>query len=137
MAQLTFYYLQKLVLGNKFSSLGSHVDFPGYISIAVKYRFIRNLEVVIRDREKSSSDQGKSLQMEGWEDHFEVKLRSETWQLHFQNIFQFENLKDLFIYRCIKYSCFTFLFHIFFITVQFYIFSNQTKIVNESITKKC
>ena len=88
MAQLTFYYLQKLVLGNKFSSLGSHVDFPGYISIALKYRFIRNLEVVIRDREKSSSDQGKSLQMEGWEDHFEVKLRSETWQLHFQNIFQ-------------------------------------------------
>ena len=58
-------------------------------------------------------------------------IKGLSWSFHF------ENLKDLFIYRCIKYSCFTFLFHIFFITVQFYIFSNQTKIVNESITKKC
>ena len=39
----------------------------------------------------------------GGEDHFEVKLRSEAFQLKF----------------------------------QFYIFSNKTKIVNESISKKC
>ena len=76
-----------------FRSLGNYVDFPEYISMAVIYRFILNLEVVIRDREMSSSDQGKSLQGGGgggggWEDHFEVRLRSETCQLKFQNILQ-------------------------------------------------
>ena len=92
-----------------FSSLGNYVDFPEYSSMAVIYRFILNLEVVIRDREMwemSSSDQCKSLQGGeggGGEDHFEVKLRSEAFQLKF----------------------------------QFYIFSNKTKIVNESISKKC
>ena len=90
-----------------FSSLGNYVDFPEYSSMAVIYRFILNLDVVIRDREMSSSDQCKSLQGGegggGGEDHFEVKLRSEAFQLKF----------------------------------QFYIFSNKTKIVNESISKKC
>ena len=56
-----------------FSSLGCHVDFPEYILIAVFYRFIRNLEVAIKDREKYSSNLGKSLRGEGWENHFEVK----------------------------------------------------------------
>ena len=69
-----------------FSSLGNHVDFPGYILMTAFYRFIRNLEVAIRDREKYSSDLGKRLQVEGWEDHFEVKLKPETCQLDLQNI---------------------------------------------------
>ena len=48
-----------------FSSLGSYVDFLGYISMAVIYRFILNLEVVIKDREMSSSDQGKRQKFAG------------------------------------------------------------------------
>ena len=66
--------------------------------------------------------------------HFEVNLRSEACYIDFQNIFQkglwwnlyFQNNKDAFIYRCIKNSCFTFSKK----------FSNQTKLVNESISKK-
>ena len=69
-----------------FSSLGSHLDFPEYILMAVFYRFIRNLEVAIKDREKYSSNLGKRLLGKGWEDHFEVKLRSEACHLDFQNI---------------------------------------------------
>ena len=138
-----------------FRSLGNYVDFPEYISMAVIYRFILNLEVVIRDREMSSSDQGKSLQGGGgggggrggsfWS---KIKIRDMSakiseytseqavlkdlsWSLYF------ENCKVLFIYRCIKSPCLTFSFYIFLITVQFYIFSNKTKILNESISKKC
>ena len=70
------------------SSLGSHVDFPEYILMAVFYRFNRNLEIAIRDWEKYFSDLGKILQGEGWEDHFELKLRSEACHVDFQNIFQ-------------------------------------------------
>ena len=46
--------------------------------MAVSYRFIRNLEVAIKDWEKCSSNLGKSLRGEGWEDYFELKLRSEV-----------------------------------------------------------
>ena len=79
MPQLSFCHLQKLFLGtySVFSSLGSHVDFPEYILMAVFYKFIRNLELPIKDREKYSSNLGKDLRGEGWEDHFEVNLRSE------------------------------------------------------------
>ena len=58
------------------SSLGSHVDVPEYILMAVFYRFIHNLHTVIRDRKK---------------DHSEVKLRSDRQNydhLDFENIFQ-------------------------------------------------
>ena len=48
-----------------FSSLDSYVDFLGHISMAVIYRFILNLEVVIKDREMSSSDQGKRQKFAG------------------------------------------------------------------------
>ena len=72
--------------------------------MAVFYRFIRNLEVAIKDREKYSSNLGKRLLGKGWEDHFEVKLRSEACHLDFQKIIPeqavlkgllyFENCKD-------------------------------------------
>ena len=42
-----------------FSSLGSHLDFPEYFLMAASYRFIRNLEVAIKGREKYSSNLGK------------------------------------------------------------------------------
>ena len=71
MAELTFYHWQ---------------DFPEYILIAVFYIFIRNLEVLIKDREKYSSDLGKGLQGEGWQK--QVKLSSEACDLDFHNIFQ-------------------------------------------------
>ena len=45
MVQLTFYHLQKLVLGNiiSFRSLGSHVNFPQDVLMAAFYRFICTL----------------------------------------------------------------------------------------------
>ena len=48
-------------------------------------------------------------------------LKGLSWSLYF------ENRADLFIYRCIKNLCFIFS----------EIFSNQSKVVNESISKKC
>ena len=71
-----------------FSSLASQVDFSEYILIAVLYRFIHNLEVFIKDSKEYSSNLGKIVRGVGWEDHFEVKLRSEACHLDFQNIFQ-------------------------------------------------
>ena len=135
-----------------FRSLGNYVDFPEYISMAVIYRFILNLEVVIKDREMSSSDQGKRQKFAGgggglggsfWSKikirdmsakiseytSEQAALKGLSWSLYF------ENCKVLFIYRYIKSPCLTFSFSIFLITVQFYIFSNKTKIVNESISK--
>ena len=71
-----------------FSSLASQVDFSEYILIAVLYRFIHNLEVFIKDSKEYSSNLGKIVvRGVGWEDHFEVKLRSEACHLDFQNIF--------------------------------------------------
>ena len=57
--------------------------------MAVFYRFIRNLEIAIRDKEEYSSDLGKSLQGRGGggeNDHFEVELRSETYHIDLKNI---------------------------------------------------
>ena len=71
-----------------FSSLGSHVDVPEFILMALFYRFIRNLQIAIRDRKKHTSELGNILQGKRWEDHFEVKLRSKTCYLDFQNILQ-------------------------------------------------
>ena len=73
------------------SSLGSHVDVPEYILMAVFYRFIHNLHTVITDRKKYSSELGKCLQGEVGKDHSEVKLRSDRQNydhLDFENIFQ-------------------------------------------------
>ena len=71
-AQLTFYHLQKLVLVNIFnvSWLGSHLDFPEYILMALSYKFIRNTELAIKDKERYFSNLGKSLLEEGWEFNF-------------------------------------------------------------------
>ena len=53
MAQLTFCHLQRLVLGN----IGIHVDMDAF------YRFIHNLEVAIKDREKYFSSLRKSFRI--------------------------------------------------------------------------
>ena len=42
-----------------FSLLGSYLRFPEYILLAVSYRLIHNLEVVIRDEVRYSSNLGK------------------------------------------------------------------------------
>ena len=68
MAQLSFYHLQKLFLGNysiETDSLGSHVDFPEYILVSVFYIFICNLQVTIKDRENYFSCLGKGLRDSG------------------------------------------------------------------------
>ena len=57
-----------------FSSLGSHVDFLEYISMVVFYRFIYNLEVAIWDREKYSSNLGKSLRGGGVVESFWTRI---------------------------------------------------------------
>ena len=71
-----------------FSSLDTNLNFPEYFLMAASYRFTRNLKVAIKDSEKYSSNLGKSLREDGWEDHFKLKLRSEACHLDFQNIFQ-------------------------------------------------
>ena len=50
-----------------FSCLGSHLDFPEYILMAVTYKFIRNLEVAIKNKERYFSNLDKSLLEKGWE----------------------------------------------------------------------
>ena len=69
-----------------FSSLGSKADFPEYILMIVSDRFIHNFEVAIKGWKKYATNLDKSFWGEGWEDHFEVKLRSEACHLDFQNI---------------------------------------------------
>ena len=60
MTQLSFCHLQKLVLG-------SHPDFPEYILMTASEKVIRNLDVVIKDKEGYSSNLGKTLQgSRGW-----------------------------------------------------------------------
>ena len=49
MAQLTFYHLQKL-------ALISILDFQEYILMALSYRFIHNVEVAIKDKERYFSN---------------------------------------------------------------------------------
>ena len=39
--------------------LGSHLDFPEFILMAVSFRFIHNLEAAIKDKEGCSSSLGK------------------------------------------------------------------------------
>ena len=39
--------------------LGSHLDVPEFILMAVSFRFIHNLEAAIEDKEGCSSSQGK------------------------------------------------------------------------------
>ena len=64
MAQLTF--SEPVFLGTylMFSSFSGDVDCPDYIFMVVFYRFISNFEVAIKDKEKQSSDLGKSLTRE-------------------------------------------------------------------------
>ena len=72
-----------------FSSLGSHLNFAEYFLMVVSCKFIRNLEVAIKARERYSSNLGKAFRGGvGMGDHFQVKLRSEVCYLDFQNIFQ-------------------------------------------------
>ena len=121
------------------SSLDSHLDGPEHILMAVFYRFICNLHKAIRDWKNYSSDLGKSLLGEAWEDQFEVKLRSDmsswlseyiseqpvlkglSWSLYF------ENCKDSFFYGCIKNLCFAFSKKNL----------KQTEVENDSISKEC
>ena len=121
------------------SSLDRHLDAPEHILMAVFYRFIRNLHKAIRDWKNYSSELGKILLGEAWEDQFEVKLRSDmsswlsediseqpvlkglSWSLNF------ENCKDSFFYGCIKKLCFAFSKKVF----------NQTKVENDNISKTC
>ena len=52
MAQLTFSEPVFLRTYLMFSSFSGHVDCPDYILMVVFYRFISNLEVAIKDKEK-------------------------------------------------------------------------------------
>ena len=88
--------------------------------MAVMYRLIHNLEAAIKGKKRSFRNLGKifTKYLYGGA-HFHVKFKSEPCHLGIQNIshnrlyrkscsLYFENLKDLFIYRVIKNSCFTF-----------------------------
>ena len=49
------------------SSLGSHLDFPEHILMVALYRFIRNVQVVIKDMESYFSNPSNCLQEGRWE----------------------------------------------------------------------
>ena len=53
-----------------FSWLGNHLDFPKYISVALSYIFISNMEAAMIGKEKYFWNLGKSLVEKGWEINF-------------------------------------------------------------------
>ena len=55
--------------------LGSHLDFPEFILMAVSFRFIHNLEAAIKDKEGCSSSLGKIWWGGGWQAVLKELLR--------------------------------------------------------------